>query len=55
MAAMDRAPHHNKNNVDRFRRLGIRPVDFVRAIEMAARALARRKRPPHRRGPGTER
>jgi 3-deoxy-D-manno-octulosonic-acid transferase len=40
MAAMDRARFHNNNNVDRFRRLGVRPVDFVRAIEMAARALA---------------
>jgi len=55
MAAMDRAPHHNKNDIDRFRRLGIRPVDFVRAIEMAARAATRRERPHHRRGAGTER
>jgi len=53
MAAMDRAPHHNKNNVDRFRRLGIRPVDFVRAIETAARALTPRNRPHQRRGTGT--
>jgi hypothetical protein len=52
---MDRAPHPNKNNVDRFRRLGARPVDFVRAIEMAARAPNPRERPHHRRAAGTER
>jgi hypothetical protein len=34
---MDRGSLHHKKFVDRFRRLGVRPIDFVRAAEVAAR------------------
>jgi hypothetical protein len=33
MAAMDRVFRRQAGNVDRMRRFGIRPVDFVRAAE----------------------
>jgi hypothetical protein len=35
---MDRGFLHHKKFVDRFRRLGLRPIDFVRAAEVTARA-----------------
>ena len=39
MSAMDRGSLHHKKYLARFRRLGVRPIDFVRAAEVAAREL----------------
>ena len=39
MSAMDRGSLHHKKDLARFRRLGVRPIDFVRAAEVAAREL----------------
>jgi hypothetical protein len=38
---MDRGSLHPKKFVDRFRRLGVRPVDFVRLAEAECQGVAR--------------
>jgi hypothetical protein len=58
---MDRGSLHHKKLVDRFRRLGVRPVDFVRSAEVAAREAFHGATPGERpgrnasRGAGTSR
>ena len=50
MSAMDRGSLHHKKDLARFRRLGVRPIDFVRAAEVAAREPTVGPAPGVRRG-----
>jgi hypothetical protein len=49
---MDRGSLHHKKFVDRLRRLGVRPVDFVRLAEAECQGAARAAAPRQNRSPG---
>ena len=50
MSAMDRSSLNHMTDLARFRRLGVRPIDFVRAAEVAAREPTVGPAPGVRRG-----